>query len=89
MWHVLLFRNSCRGPESDRGQTRIGQESDKSQTRVRLQIKRIVQSKTIEEEIRNNQIVLYRREYKVYIQEVWVTEAGTRLEWKWETIIEQ
>ena len=42
--------------------TEVGQGADRNQTRVGLQIKRIVQSKAIEEEIRNNQIVLYRRE---------------------------
>ena len=89
MRYVLLFRNSRRGPKSGRGRTRIGQELDKSWTRVGLQIKRIVQSKAIEEEIRNNQIVLYRREYKVYIQEVRITEAGTWLERKRNTIREQ
>jgi len=34
--------------------------------------------------IRNNQIVLYRREYKAYIQEVRVTETGAWLEQKTE-----
>ena len=66
---------------------------------VGVQSRRIVRSNAIEDEntkkyeeirkIRNNQIVLYRRKYKAYIQEVRITETGAWLERKRKTIREQ
>jgi len=47
-----------------------------------------MKSKTSRHNKQNNQIVLYRRKYKAYIQEVRVSEIRARPEHKQETIRE-
>jgi len=49
-------------------------------------VRRVRQSKCNKQ---NNQIVLYQRKYKAYIQEVRLADSGAWLEQKWKTIREQ
>jgi len=77
----------------DQGRTEVGQGLGRGRrTEVvgcqmqRRSVQRVGRSKC---NTQNNQIVMYRRKYKAYIQGVRVTETGARLEHKQETIREQ